>query len=397
MSSSLHINAGMPEVASMANEHRMSVVHAKPKNAMTAFNDYVARFTPIKAREKASFFRLLATMINAGIPIVKSLKILADQIENVRLKQIVDELSQRIEQGKSLSRAMMEYRQYFSDAQVGMVESGEASGRLNQILLQIASETERSANLRSKVRGAMIYPIVVIVLLIAAGIAVMTFVMPKIKEVFDSLGGELPVTTQFLIKTSDFMVSSTMGVSNVLWGIGGFIGAVVAFNFWRKTASGAILWSKILLATPIFGSLFQKLALAQFCQSMAILTSSGLSIIKVLRITSDSVANPIYKKRILKIADDVVQGIPMGDNLKGDPLFPSMVVGMISVAEQTAQLDVISQKLADFYEEEVSDMIKNLSSLMEPLIIVVLGGAVGFLVISVMLPILQSSDLAANA
>ncbi|MBI5412440.1 type II secretion system F family protein [Candidatus Peregrinibacteria bacterium] len=396
MPSSLHIGAILPEVSSQKQEKK-SAASGNAASLMTTINNYLARLSGIKAGEKATFFRLLATMINAGISIVKALKILAQQFKNPRLKQTALELAEKIETGRSLSQAMADYDGIFDEAQRGMVESGEASGKLNQILLQLATQTERSSALLSQIRGAMIYPATVVCIMAGAGIAVMTFVMPKIKEMFASMGGELPAATQLLIKISDFLVASTLGLSNVIWGLLGVAGLVAGFIAFKKTELGKDVWAQVVLHFPVAGSLMRKVSLAQFCRSMATLTSSGLSIIKVLKITSGSISNRVYQKRILKIADDVRQGIPMGENMRDDPLFPGMVVGMISVAEQTAQIDTISEKLADFYEAEVNDTVKNLSSLIEPIIIVVLGLAVAFLVISVMMPILQSSDLAGNA
>ena len=174
-----------------------------------------------------------------------------------------------------------------------------------------------------------------------------------------------------------------------------FAGAIAAFVAWKRTPVGGYLWSQAVFYIPVLGKLSRQIALARFMRGLSTLTASGVSIVKALQITAGSVDNPVYEKRIKQIAEDVKQGITIGENMKDDEKhFPSMMVGMISVAEQTAQVDEITSKLADFYEDQVDDMIKNLSSLMEPVIIVVLGLAVGFLVISVMLPILQSSDLA---
>lgn len=393
----LHIGAKTP-VAAMASQRAVSLSNLSAKGLLDQLNLAVAKMSPIKARDKAGFFRLLATMINAGISIVKALRILQEQLQNPNLKNITGELAAKIEGGRSFSQALGDYRQHFNEAQIGMVEAGEASGRMNETLLQIAMETEKSASLTSKIKGAMIYPVVVILILVGAGFAVMTFVMPKIKEMFESLGGQLPAMTLALIRASDFLVGTTLGLSNALWIVLTLAGLVVAFLAWKKTAMGRYLWANAVLYIPVFGKLAQKVALARFCRGLATLNSSGVSIIKALRITATSVDNAVYEKRINQIADDVKQGITMGENMKDDErLFPAMVVGMIGVAEQTAQIGGITAKLADFYEEEVDDNVKNLSSLMEPIIIVILGCAVAFLVIAVMMPILQSSDLASSA
>ena len=392
----LHIGAApTKEIAAKKRVKPIEIRPKKPMGLMDQLNAQLAKFTPVKEDDKVSFFRLMATMINAGISIVKALHILEDQMENAHFKNIIADIALRIESGSSFSEALEYHKKYFSDAQIGMVESGEATGRLNQTLLQIATETEKSAQLTKKIKGAMIYPVTIIIIMFAAIYAVMTFVMPKIKEVFESLGGELPGMTKALIAMSDFMVSETYGFPNAILFLFAIIVAVFLFLAWKRTKAGRFLWTTFIMRMPVFGILIKKTALARFCRSLSTLIGSGVSIIKALHITAESVGNPVYEKRIKMIAEDVKRGITMGENIKDDTYyFPSMVVGMINVAEQTAQIDNITGKLADYYEEELDDMIKNLSRLMEPLIIVILGGTVGFLVISVMLPILQSSDLA---
>lgn len=392
-SPSIHIGAatGVDEGVKIAKPTSFR----KKRGMMEEVNAYLARFTKVKATDLVSFFRLLATMINAGISITKSLNILKDQTKNANLQRIIDDLQFRIENGASFSQAMKNYPEVFNEAQIGMVESGEATGRLNQTLLQIASETEKSAQLTKKIKGAMIYPAVVILILFAALYLVMTLVMPQVKGVFDSLGGELPGSTLLLIAISDFLVAETAGIRNGLWLILVLFGLTIAVMQWKKTKSGREIWTRMIMRAPVFGRLLKLTALARFCRSLSTLINSGVSIVRTLYITSSSVGNPLYEKRVKLIADDVKRGITMGENIKDDErFFPPMVVGMINVAEQTAQVDVIAGKLADFYEDEVDNLVRNLTSLLEPIIIVLLGTTVGFLVISVMLPILQASDLA---
>ena len=392
----IHIGAAPPKEEAVKEKPKPPVERAKkPANLIQQINNYFARFTPIKDDDKVSFFRLLATMLNAGITLTKALRILVDQVENMHFRQIIEDLAGQIEAGSSFSEALGTYKQYFTDAQIGMVESGEATGRLNQTLLQIATETEKGAQLRKKIKGAMIYPITVLLILVVAMYAVMTFVMPKIKEVFESLGSELPAMTQFLVNASDFMIGKTIGVPNSILILIALAALVSLFLWWKRTKTGSYLWTSFVMRLPVFGMLVKKSAIARFCRSLSTLISSGISIVKALYITAGSVGNPVYEKRVKLIAEDVKRGITMGENIKDDVKhFPSMVVGMINVAEQTAQVDAITGKLADYYEAEVDDMVRNLSRLMEPIIIVILGSTVGFLVISVMLPILQSSDLA---
>jgi len=362
---------------------------------MAVLNDYLIRLQSIKISDKVSFFRLLATMINAGVSIVKALEILKEQMENKHMKLIISDIITHIESGSSFSKSISAYPKYFSESQVGMVEAGEATGRLNQTLLQIADEIEKEAAFRSRIKGAMIYPIVIIGVTVAAFVLVMVVVMPKIKNMFTDLGGELPALTQSLIDLSDFLLSDTWGISNILLIIIIFAAIIFSLMRWKKTRVGARLWTRFVFRMPLFGKLSKKASLAQFCRSLSTMVGSGIPIIKALQITATSVGNPVYQSRIYQIAEDVKQGISMAENMKDDTYyFPSMVVGMIGVAEQTAQMDAITEKMAKYYEEEVDSMVKGLSSLMEPLIMIVIGAGVGFLVVAVMEPILSASDLA---
>ncbi|MBU0705759.1 type II secretion system F family protein [Patescibacteria group bacterium] len=394
-SPSLHIGVqtgktGIPEIPK-----QKPVTKVSGAGWSEVLNDLLSQFQSIKITDKVTFFRLLATMINAGISIVKALNILMDQTENRHMKSIVRNIVEKIETGNSFSQALATYPKYFTEAQIGMVEAGEASGRLNQTLLQIADETEKQAAFRSRIKGAMIYPIVIIAIMVAAFIAVMVLVMPKIKEMFEGLGGELPAVTQSLIGMSDWFVSEWIGIPNYIWLVVMVAAFIVLFMKWKKTKWGNYVWMKFVFALPLFGKLSKKASLAHFCRGLSTMVASGIPIIKALRITAASVGNLIYQRRINQIADDVRHGITMAENMKDDEYyFPNMVVGMIGVAEQTAQIDSISQKLADYYEEEVDNIVKGLSSLMEPLIMVILGAGVAFLVIAVMEPILSASDLA---
>jgi type IV pilus assembly protein PilC len=393
----IHIGAKMAP-AEKPLESRKYLKRLSGKDLMKQFNAFLAKFSIITISDKVSFFRLLATMINAGISILKALRILTDQLENPHMKQVVTVLAEKIEAGNSFSEALATYPGVFEEAQIGMVETGEASGRLNQTLLEIANQVEKSAALLSKVKGVMIYPAVVIVIMLGAGFAVMLFVMPRIKDMFESLGGQLPPTTMALINLSNFLVSKTFGISNAILVAIALAGVFVAFRLWTKTKIGRLVWAEIVFHIPVFGKLSKKMALARFCRSLSAMIASGISIIKALRITAASVDNAVYERRINQIADDVKQGITMAENMKDDTKhFPEMLVGMISVAEQTAQIDSITAKIADYYEEEIDNMVKGLSSLLEPIIIVFIGGAVGFLVVSVMMPILSASDLASQA
>ncbi len=377
------------------NSHQLD---GEERGPIEEVNRWLAKNSSLKLKDKVIFYRLFAAMINAGISITKALEILKEQVESLKLKIISEDILKRVEGGQSLSDSLEEYPKDFSEVEIGMVRSGEASGKLNVSLLNLADQMEKSSSLTKKLRGAMIYPIVIFIVLIVALFAVMTLVIPQIKEMFESFNTELPMMTQMLIDFSDFMIErgGLFDLPNVFNIIIYFVLFILTINYLRKTKQGKYWWDLFLLKIPIFGSLTQKVALSKMCRGIGTLTASGLSIIKTLQISSEMIGNEVYRLRILRIANDVKIGINMADNMRGDSLFPPIVTSMIGVGTQTAQLDKVTIKLAEFFEDDVDGVVKNLSSILEPIIIVVVGLSVGGLVVAIMLPILSLSDLAGN-
>lgn len=369
----------------------------EPMSLIDKINDYLIETGKVKSKELVIFFRLLATMLNAGMSLVKSLKVLAAQTNNKKFERVLMRIVVNIENGQSLSGSLEEFPNIFSEAQIGMIHSGEATGKLNQILLQLAEQFEKSAALKSKIKGAMMYPAVIMSFVLIAGLVMMYFVVPQITAVFADSGVELPLLTRIVVAISDFLKDSTIGLPNIGLITLGFIGFVLGFLKWKTTLSGKKILDKVVLKLPLFGTLMRKSILAQFCQNLSSLSSSGISIIKSLRIVSEIVDNEEYRQRILMIADDVKRGISIAENLKDDTkLFPTMVTSMIAVGEQTAQLDTVTEKIAKFYQDEVDDMVKNLSALLEPFIIVFIGVGVGLLVAALMKPIMMMSEVASQ-
>ena len=352
------------------------------------FNMYLQSMNKIKIADKVTFFELLSVMINAGVPLIRALYVLSDQSKNVRLKYIIRDMAQRVEKGMKLSETMLAYPKVFAEAEVGMVKSGEATGKLNTVLRQIADQTQKSASLVSKVKGAMVYPIAVICIMIGALVVMLVVVVPKISGIFEESGGELPTSTKVLMTASDIAQNSYIEV--------GVIVAILAGLFWlfKQTKTGKYQIDNLLLRLPIFGEMMRKLAISRFARNLSSLMQSGIAIVQALEINASAVGNEVYKKRILMAAEDVAQGIPLGENLTDSTfLFPDMVVSMITIGEQTAKVDEVADKIADYYEEQVDDMISGLSKLLEPVILVVMGLGVGGLVAAVMQPIMSLTDV----
>lgn len=352
------------------------------------FNDFLISHSKVKVKDKATFFHLLSVMINSGIPMLQALKSLIAQLEkNPRLQLTVEDLYTSIESGNSLSEAMLASPNVFSEADVGMVEAGEASGQLAKVLENIAEDTEKAYSIRSKVKGAMMYPMVIMVLLVLVVGAMMIYVIPKLTELFTSVQGELPLITRIVVGTSDFMINRW---AVILAAVVGFMVFIILF---KKTTIGRYVIDDFKLHIPIFGKLLQQAYLSRFARSLSSLIDSNVSIVETLQITANSMGNEVYRKRLLLAMEDIKQGIPLAENLTASNLFPPMLVNMIEVGERTAQLGEITSKVAAFYESEVDTAVAGLSKIIEPIILVIIGLTVGTVVASIMLPIMKLSSL----
>lgn len=350
---------------------------------------WIKSMSKIGIKEKMTFFSLLAVTLNAGVPLIKALNTIANEMSNYRLKQITIGLSKRVEQGRKLSSAMEDFPKVFSSSQIGMVLAGEVSGKLNEIFDKINHETEKNAKLSSRIKGALIYPLVVIVIVGIVITLMMTMVIPKIAKIFEDSGSALPPLTRGLIAVSGFMTS--------YWYVVVF--AIIAFVIGIKVMARGDLgrWyiHNILLRLPIFGKVMRMICISKFTRTLSALIASGISIVKALQINAEAVGNEVYKRRILISADDVQQGIPLGENLGGNEfLFPSIVVSMIAVGEKNAELSTVMDQIADYYENEIDVITANISKLMEPFILILLGFTVGLIVFAIMQPLMSLTDMA---
>ena len=278
----------------------------------------------------------------------------------------------------------------FADAEASIIESGEKTGRLNTALLQLADQVEKVSSISNKIKGALVYPCAIIVVMFGAITVLMTLVVPKLVEMFGDKS-KLPPLTQALMSTSDFFV-------NYWWAMIIFIvGSIIGISFWKKTELGRYRFDQYLLKLPIFGGLLRKVILSKFARVLSNLLSSGISIVESLRIVSDVVDNEVYRQRILVLREDVKRGVKIGESLEDDSLFPEMLIQMIKVGEETAKLDSIILKIADYYDEEVDTTINAINKSLEPVIIVVMAIIVGFIAVGIMQPIMNLSETIENA
>ena len=335
----------------------------------------------VSLQDKVIFSRQFATMINAGVPIAKALAILAEQTESSRLKAAANEIAKQVEGGGTLAAAMGAHPDVFNGIYVNMVKAGETGGILDQVLDRLATQQEKDAEIVAKVKGAMIYPSVVTTATVAAFFFLMTVVVPKLAGIFADLGSSLPIYTKILLATSKFLTKDWYIFVIVV------VATVVLVTRWYKTDSGRHTVDRLMLKAPIFGPIIVKVNIARFARTFGSLMASGLSVMEAINATRSALGNSVYQDELAIVAQQVKNGRPMSDHIRASKHFPAIVGQMLSVGEETGQMDAILLKLADFYEKEVDAVVSGITSVIEPILIIVLGGMVGFIVISVFGPI----------
>ena len=333
------------------------------------------------------FTRQFSTMIDAGLPIVQSLDILAEQTENKPLKRTIRDVRRDVSGGTTLADALEKHPKVFDDLYVNMVRAGEAGGVLNTILNRIALFIEKANRLKKKVKGAMIYPATIVVVAIGVVSILLIFVIPVFAELYGSMGRALPAPTQITINISNFFRAYFVHVVVIIALI------VVGIKMYYKTAKGRMVIDGILLKMPILGDLLRKVAVARFSQNMSLLLASGVPILEGLAITAKTAGNKVIEKAIMDARISISEGKTVAEPLEKSGVFPPMVCQMVSVGENTGALDNMLKRVGDFYEEEVDNSVNNITALMEPMIMVFLGIVLGGLVISMYLPIFQLGSL----
>jgi type IV pilus assembly protein PilC len=330
------------------------------------------------------FTRQFATMIDAGLPIVQCLDILASQSPNKNFQKVLFEVKAQVESGDTLSAALRKHPRVFNDLYVNLVQAGEVGGILDTILNRLALYIEKAMKLKSQVKGAMVYPISILVVAILVVVLILWKVIPVFENMFkDFGGGALPKPTQIVINLSNAFVDHAFII------VGGMIGFVVGLSSAIRTKKGRALFDKFILKTPILGPVLRKVAVARFTRTMGTLLSSGVAILDAMEIVAKTAGNVVIHDAIMYARQKISEGKNMAEPLMETKVFPAMVVQMIGVGEQTGAMDTMLQKIADFYEDEVDVAVAALTKLMEPLMMVFLGGIVGGLIISMYLPIFE--------
>lgn len=372
------------EEAVRAQLQRMKITPTKIKKKPKDLFENVEFFQPKVTQDNIIVFaRQFSTMIDAGLPIVQCLEILHSQEENATLKKILKTIKEDVESGLTLADALKKHPKQFDALFVNMVAAGEAGGILDTILQRLSTYMEKAAKLKKQIKGAMMYPIITIIIAIVVIIVILVFVIPVFQEMFASFGKELPLPTQIVVAASETVKSK------ILYIIGAFILAVVAYRQFVKTEKGRLVMDNIFLKMPIVGVLLRKSAVARFTQTMGTMLSSGVSILDALDIVAKTSGNKVIENSIYHVRAGISEGRTVADPLSETGVFPSMVCSMIAVGESTGALDAMMEKIAAFYEEEVDAAVESLTSAIEPIMMVFLGGTIGGLVVAMYLPVFQ--------
>jgi type II secretory pathway component PulF len=360
---------------------RLIVVKLQSIEEVSLLSKRLKIFERIKRKEVFVFFRELSILVGADVPLVQSLKTLSQRMENPYFKEIVFEVANDVDGGAAFSKALSGYPKVFSNFSINLIKSGEIAGRLQECLNYLADYLEKEYYLISKVRGAMTYPIFILGAFLSVGVLVLVMVIPQLTAILTEAGQELPWSTRLVIATSEFVRS---------WGWSIFLLLVVAgVFFWRykKTDRGKAVWDKAKLRIPVFGKILQKTYLARLADNLSALIKGGVSIIQALNVSGEVIGNTIFQQIIWQARDEVRVGRSMSSSLEKHKEFPPLFSQMVKTGERTGKLETILEKLSTFYNKEVSNVVDNLSQLIEPVLLIFLGIGVAVLVFSVFMPI----------
>ncbi|OQX25764.1 MAG: pilus assembly protein PilC [Desulfobacteraceae bacterium IS3] len=353
-------------------------IKEKPKDMFEGIALFQPKITP---KDVIVFCRQFSTMIDAGLPIIQCLDILSTQAENPTFRKVLKDIKITVESGNTLAEAMKKYPDLFDDLFANMIAAGEAGGILDTILRRLSEHLEKAAKLKAKVKSAMMYPMITIFVAVIVVMVIMVFVIPVFQDMFAGLGGQLPALTQMVVNMSNFVKS------NVIFIVGGMVGGLFAFKKFYKTEKGHIMVDDFSLKIPVMGILIRKIAVAKFSRTMGTMLQSGVGILDALDIVAKTAGHKTVEMTIYEVRSEISEGRTMADPLLESGVFPSMVCSMISVGEATGALDIMLEKIADFYDDEVDEAVNGMTEMIEPMMMVFLGGVIGTLVIAMYLPI----------
>jgi len=360
------------------------IVKEKPKDLLANISFFKPK---VSGKDIVIFTRQLSTMINAGLPLVQGLEILEKQQENPTFKKALGEIRSDVEAGSTLADSMRKRPKIFDNLFTNMIEAGETGGILDTILTRLAAFMEKSMALKKKIKGAMTYPTVCLGISILILIVILVFVVPVFKSMFEGFGHSLPLPTQIVVNLSNFFKSNFIYVFIFIF----FIIFVIKKTY--TTESGRKFFDRSILKAPVFGILMRKVAVAKFTRTLSTMLSAGVPILEALQVVAKTSGNKIIEQAVFRVGDSIAEGRPIAEPLEESGVFPNMVVQMINVGESVGALDAMLEKIADFYDEEVDQAVENLTAMIEPFMMVFLGGMIGGIVVAMYLPIFKLSSV----
>jgi type IV pilus assembly protein PilC len=347
--------------------------------------DYIPFMGKVTLNDRTLFARQLATMIEAGLTLSQAIRLLIRQSKKGKFRDVLEAVLNDVQDGFGFSTALAKHPDVFDAIFINVVRSGEATGKLENVLAQLSTNMEKDVKIRGKIKGALVYPAFIIMAMVGVGILMMVKVIPQLRDLFLQSEKELPVATKILIATSDFLVNRWYIVIVLV------VGGVIGLRAFFRSETGIRFFSKFSLKIPVMGKIMEETNMARFGRLLGLLLGSGVPLLEALRLINDSFSNRLYQRGIQIVAEQVERGIPMSTPISDNPVFPLMVGQMVSVGEQTGKMDEVMIKLAEYYEAEVDTKVAAMASLIEPLVIILLGFGVATLVIAILLPIYQIS------
>jgi type IV pilus assembly protein PilC len=374
-------------IAAELRSRKMELISTSSAGGIGGFLDSL-KGGGVTTKDIVVFSRQFSTMINAGMPILQGLTIVAEQADNKAFRVVITKVRDDISNGVTLSEAMGKHPKVFNKLYVSMIHAGEQGGILDAILERLSEYLEKSEAIKGKVKSAMMYPSVVMSVAVIIVIFLMVKVVPTFKDVFDSFGAKLPLPTQIVINVSNFLASA-----KALILLAGIIAAFVVLTLYRRTRAGALQWDALMLKLPVFGPLVRKSSVARFARTLGTLIKSGVPILEALETVAKTSGNLVVENAVMASREAIREGKTLTEPLKKSGVFPPMVTQMINVGEETGALDGMLSKIADFYEEEVDAAVEGLTSIIEPILIVFLGATLGFIVVAMFMPMFQLGNL----
>jgi type IV pilus assembly protein PilC len=372
-------------VADILHDRGLLVVSVKEATGINLERLNEINIGGVPMKEKVVFMRQMATMVGAGLPLSRSLEIMTQQTENPLFRRVLKNVLDSVQSGKTLADSFRQEEEVFDNITINLIEAGEESGNLEIVLERLATELEEKDELGSKIKSAMIYPAIILVIIVAVLVLMMFVLVPAMADIYDDFDAELPFITRFLMSMSDFFI-------NYWWAL--VVGGLVLFiggKFYLDSPGGKRTFDKLVLKIPVIGDIVAKMQISQFTRILSLLLGSGLSIIKAIELTADSLSNTMFRETLMEAKDEVEKGGPLAIPIARSEYYPLLVSSMVAVGEETGEMDTVLAKVAEYYKSEVDTATGNLSTILEPVFLVVMGVAIGFIALGVYMPMFQLS------